>query len=529
MSSIDTNNETYYRITGLAPVEELGPEPFNLGKLWWRAVQGMGAANAIRLLTQGRVAEAYFVNDKYRENHLQYSEKLAYTLNQMLLSESLSSELKNRIELSLHHGYNHFRRVEKYKKAIDAHDVELRSNADYLYFAISGYVAIYFHDLVEVYTREKRHHDSGSAILTLGYMLQKRDQIAAAMGSDTIPDEVSQKLSWAAAFICLYHSKPEEVAEVDDLLKNGLFDAKQILKNIEETARLHGQNIYTFFPPFKLIENVINDIKANKLTIPTFSKNELEGLIKMLRAIAASDKLDATYPVGLAATRMILTVPDRPWYIRLEGDNTLEEELEVRKQGAAGSNASCDFDRILYEITRAKAFTGLSPWVSFLYSHGLTERAKYFTKVIPAFLDGNIESYLEAYPDLLQTELKAIMMKIKIPQDRINATLLLDEHGTKIKDARKLAINGGYAEELITDLVQGIDDERLQVRLVLTNKSDQLSNLRLSIDEKRRIIDLLNLAIKQQRQSLFQYPGLMKIKLPYEGYYWVDLVRYKLN
>lgn len=511
----------YFRSSGL--VTNLPPDP---GVLLARMFSRSAPQAVAGLLRTGRINEAYFSSDEQIRNHLQFCEALAYVINQHFMGLTETRGLKGLVENSFHHGIDHFRRAEKYSKAEDASNTLFRRDPNYLYFAPSRYLALYFHDLVEVYTGEKEYHDSGSALLTLGYLLNMydhvRDLTSSSQNGSFIPQEDWEMIAWGTAFICRYHSKPEKTPQLESLLKDGILDPQELLRDAVAAAQKNHVSLFEFFPGYKSAASIIQQIQNNSLRVPQFTREKIEGLLKELQVTAAADKLDDTHPAAEAAARMNLTVPDR---VFLDGSYfhlSLAEEYERRRQDGGAHRSSCDLNRILFMLSRTGVTSGLS-WSSQMMRVGLKRRAEFYQQAIPGFLVGDFSTYLSPYETFVQREMHALLIKAGVDSYRVNSTLNISDPDVRRRSLRTLLAQRGLHPGVVDIIQDRIFEERDQVQQILGHKYQLLKTMNLGDRERQRIVDLLQMSIQQQYVKITKVAIPLNLKLPYTSYFILDL------
>lgn len=513
----------------------------------------------LRLLRSDRLSARYFETDKLVEDHLNFSETLANLANDDLLNNPWTWDAGEILEENLDHGFNHIRRIEKWYKLFYEKDKSLRSDIYSLYFTPSVYMADRFHDLIEVTTKRKTGHDIAAALLALGY-LSSLTKFLTGTGAREIPIDDWEKIIWGTTFICHHHSRPESSLKsvTPDQLKDGdILNPQQMLEATKEMARkADHSDIYTFFPAFNLIKETVTEIEEGKFRhSPWFSKNELremiqvdteqaplmvdeiyerekreiEGLVKQAFLFSAADKLDGLFPDDLSTSRTTLTRPERDFYVRTaEQFDSLEKEFNHRVEDGGGPESSCDFNRLLFEISRVGTYEGISGWLSYIYSYLLEEKGRHMLKVIPAFIEGSFWPYMDAYDNLERDTIRALLVKSGV--SALDAKMVSTERREfMISETGRLLSQRGYSRKLLDRLLEKIGDEKYDVSGALIGKYDKLQGINFTDKDRDHILELLNLAISIQKSKLIKYHGSLDGVPPYSSYYAINLDDYKVD
>jgi hypothetical protein len=544
----------YFKITGLErpPLKGLPPYLSALSIEMARLANKLTWRSFTSLLQGDRLPADYFNLDENHANHLNFSEMLSNLINEDLLEEPVCEDLKDVLDQNLDHGYNHIRRVEKWYKTFYKNDKTLRSDIYSLYFAPSAYLSMRFHDLVEVSTKKKDGHDTAAGLFALGYLSGIAPLV---IGASDIPSEDWEKLTWGTAFICQHHSKPEKSLggkTPESILEDGLLDPKKMLESTEDMAKKAGfDSIYSFFPPLMLIRTQIENIasgnfrqspwysrgmltrlterdksKPSKVEIEEFmrrQKNEIQGLVRQTFLFTASDKLDGLYPADLSTSRTVLTRPERVFYAKMGEYPSLSDEYEIRKKDGGGQESACDLNRLLFEISRTGAFTNISSWLSFIYSYILEKKGEYLLRrVIPGFLNGDFRPYLDAYDNLQRDTVRALLLKGGIESDYA-AIISTMESSLMLESTRRLVITGGYSGELLDRLVNKISEEKEEVSRALEQKYKMFVEAGYDERDKEHILQLVNLAVDEQKKELKKGMGSLEDVPPFSSYYAINL------
>ena len=535
---IESGSPSYFDESGLrAPVESIEE-----GKLYQKVAIDL-AQELPLLMHNGKIRPEYFTEDFQRERHFQFSERLSNTLNDWFISDA-SDELVNSLERSPHHGRDHFRRLEKWYKKAQKEDKAMRSNPNYIYFSPSAFVAMRFHDLLEVWSGQKEGHDAAGGLFAFGYMLQSQgiaDKVVEKHGyggRESFPHNDWVKLAWGAAFICLNHSLPDEMHTTEYLMQHGLLDSKDLLNGAEVMLKeanikrkREGKTLFAsireFFPEFALISETLTHIKDGTLESPLFTQNEIEGLKKQTRVFAAADKLDSNFPPDLSADRTFLTRPERAFYVRIEGNLSAKDELEERIQGGSRHESPCDLDRLLFEITRTKTFDGVSNSLSYWYAQALREKGKFLNDSITLLLEHNGSGFMSAYDHLERDMTEAVLAKAGYgdsdAKSKATEVYQKDDHKQIVGILHDL----GYKSDSYLDMIFRIRKERRDVTGIVNAKIRSVIDAAITPEEKTRIKELLYLARIRQHEGLGWIPGptLPEDMTPYKGYLLIRLTK----
>jgi hypothetical protein len=506
---------------------------FFQGKYFQSAVERMGGKSVDKIIESERVPKEYFAEDRQIELYLKFFEQLSNWVNENLLDDPAAASLNKATEGNSHHGYDHIRRLEKWYKAALANDKELRSNADFLFFSPAAFMSMRFHDSVEVVNNIKNGHNKAGALFALGYLLQSRHladeevSIVTDKKQDTFPENEWIKMAWATAFMCLHHSTPEQLPSIDDVSKNGLFDLKELLLSIENIARGFDMSLEEYFPPYALIQETLQRVREGEFQAPVFTKGEIDGLFQQTRLFSACDKLDSNLPPDLSAIRTLQTSADRrPFFVRLEGNQSLEDELKTRFDGCVDQEGPCDFDRLLYEITRTESFKGVSPILSIWYADALQKKAMFVDRATSAFLEGDNAEFLSAYEHLEMDMTEAILQKAEVSESEAEACLSeKDDNERHISVATLLSEKMGRSADSYWAMLDRIRREREAFTRILSNKTNSMRRLGITKKDEVRMKKLIALARRQQERGLSWIPasrGGVDIP-PYSGYYYIKL------
>lgn len=533
--------------------EMAGQLDYRESKYWTQAYGVLGSA-LLDLMAKGDILPEYFQKDFSIELHFELSEHIALWLSHNLLAAPESQSLRKALDQSPDHGEDHFRRLGKWYKKGQAVDKMIRADVGYLYFSPSAFIAKHTHDLVETYSGQKEKHDGTDALLALGHTLQSIDLVDAALSDfsngkfSEFPRDDWNKVAWGAAFICQHHSRPELMPSTEDLLEMqsrkegqlgyvGIVDPLRLLKDAEymlEEAngkRLErGEKAFTsieeFFPPFRLIRDFIQQIRDGVVEIPQFDEKEIEGLKKQTRLFAAADKLDSTYPAELSAVRTFQTRPDRPFFVRLEGDMTLEAELRERIRLGSGHESPCDFDRLIFEMTRVKTFTEIGIVVQRWYANGLRSKGKFLKEAISRLIDGDGDVFLQTYENLEGDMAGALLKKAGYASDYSGYVVRLKDKAMRRKEVEEALAVEGFDPRIFEAVLYRIRSERGVIGNIIDKKIQQIFALGLTSDEKHRIRTLLSMARVMQDEGLSWIPGpATENPIPYDGYIHVRLTR----
>ena len=113
----------------------------------------------------------------------------------------------------------------------------------------------------------------------------------------------------------------------------------------------------------------------------------------------------------MSAARTVLTRPDRDFYTDNGRDEKLNDEFNARVSDGKGHESSCDLNRLLFELTRIGSFEGISPWINVRYSRALLHKGEFLYNAIRGFLEGDFQSYLQAYEDLEDDMTRTVLVK----------------------------------------------------------------------------------------------------------------------
>ena len=547
------NAESYLSISkGIAQYRD-----YKDGKLW-QQVYGVMGGSLVQLLAEGKILPEYFQQDYATEVHFQLSEQIANWININLLAEPECQSLREKLNESPDHGRDHFRRLEKWYKKAQAKDKSIRTDTAYLYFSPSAFLSEKMHDLVESYSGQKEKHDGAAALMALGYVLR-----SLPLAHDVVrdfsdgkytdfPSEEWVKIAWGTAFMCLHHSKPELMPSTDDLLARqapaddgnkpiGIFDPKELLNAAEYMMQEANKKklaqeetpfrtVEEFFPPYALIRTTIQAIQNGTLEVPVFNELEIEGLKKQTRLFAAADKLDSTYPADLSAVRTFQTRPERVFFLRMEREMELEEELEERIKRGAGHESPCDLDRFLFEMTRTKTFDDMSLIVKRWYANGLRMKAQFLYEGISALLESDSAIFLRAYEHMERDMARAILIKAGYEEGLAAGIATIHD-----RDLRRVEVEDRLESQRFDPgeyeaVLYRIRDERARVESIINNKMNSLFQMDITVEEKERIRKLLVLARVRQSEGLRWMPGpTANEPLPYVGYILVQLTKIETN
>lgn len=354
----------------------------------------------------------YFETLEQQKIHLIASENLANAINAAILTHPICAELRQRVEEDGPHGIGHLRRNEKIVKHIDAKDRALRADSGYRYFAFCGYMANRMHDLVQAWTHSKNGHDEGAALFALGTLSQIQTPL---------PQDIWDDLTWGTAYVCKYHSYPEKMPKIEELIANGFLDPQELLNDVKRAAEKKGKDIYSFFPPFNLIKDYIESIEREEIHPPYFSQEKIAALNKRAMVFIAADKLDSLYPVDLSSGRTVLTNVYRPLWMPIgEQVLSIHEEFEARRRRSDGRESECDLDRYIYELTRMEKFHAISPVVNTLFRQGLRQKAIFLRNAIDKFYQGDFYPFTYVYEKMLREMIDGMLIQAEVDgKDRI--------------------------------------------------------------------------------------------------------------
>jgi hypothetical protein len=542
MSGDTSGMPAYFDISGLHDVVS----DYENGKLYIKTAKVVGELPA--LLLKGRVTERYFIYDRQIEKHLQFSEQISNHLYFSWLRDAQEA-LVDAINLSTHHGQSHFRRLEKWYKQAQGEDKALRSNADFLYFSFSAFMAERFHDIPEVWCDEKEGHDGSGALLALGFLLQAQEAADEAVRHHTngtyhsFPPADFEKAAWGTAYMCLHHSYPDNMPSTNDVIQNGIMqpkkmlEAAEVLKNAVNNKRIERGKapfaaIEDVFPALKKIERVIRQITDGTIRIPKFSEAEIEGLKKQTRLFAAADKLDSNFPPDLSAVRTFLTQPERVFYKRLESGQegiSPDEELDMRIERCGNHVAVCDFDRFLYEITRIKTFDGVSPKINYWYAYALRGKGRFLTGAIGPLLHGDGSRFLRAYDHLEKDMIEAVLVKADYGVTEAMRIAESIQATGDFKRVKQLLQENGFTTDTYVQMLLQIHKERNDVERIVAYKIQTIEAENITPDEKIRIMSLIKRARERQDAGLGNVPGPIfntdHDVMPYQGYLPIQVTK----
>lgn len=431
--------------------------------MYWRAASILQAQDLANI--PARIFEA----DDRSKTHLLFCERLANNINQEFFADPLNKELRDSVDTNLDHGYNHFRRVEKWYKEIIKNSPELRGNVPFLYFAPDGFLAVRFHDLVQLHTGQKTGHDAAAALLSLGFLLSPEH-----LENPPIPRSDWEKIAWGSAFVIRHHSDPEVTKELPSAdFRNGKYlDPQTLLAETEAMAEKAGKNLYDFFPPFESVAPVIEAIRQGEIKRPPpLTDSEAKGLLSQTLIFAAADKMDSLHPAELSSTRTILTMPNRRLYVQYEEPFAEGSELAHRAAKGGSHGARTDFDRYLYEITRHEPFVGQSAWLSNVYNKVMLTKATFLRQAFPALLSGDFGPILDVYDRLERDTVMHLLRRANVAGDTIHHI----DSAYKVRQnfltvARVTLREQGYDDRLIDSYLERIGQEKDLVQRAIEAK-----------------------------------------------------------
>ena len=164
-----------------------------------------------------------------------------------------------------------------------------------------------------------------------------------------------------------------------------------------------------------------------------------------------------------------------------------------------------------------------------MFRRGLEDRAKYFQKAIPAFLSGDFGPYLDGYEEHERESMQSLLVKTGVSREQAHLVLNFEDHQDRHKAIRTLLEQQGFYGNMLDDLMLHIHLERDQVEKALQGKYEKLGFLGLDDDEKQRINTLLHMAIAKQRATLPRNTGPVKMPPIYDGYYWIDMEKWRIE
>lgn len=341
------------------------------GKLYARAVKEMGVVEANKVYQKVpeefekdymceqvfQLAELWsniIISDMYGKYNIkrQDSDNVPQVIN-----------MGDVVEENVDHGYDHVRRLEKWYKEFVARNPEFRSNLDFAYFSLSTYMALRLHDIFQTVTGKKEAHPEAAALFSLGYLLKYKDEIMPE-----VSEEDWNKIAWGTAFACLNHM-PDSVPSLDQMVSvtannenlelglgvdTELFEPQKLKDTLIESLQKSDDDFEVdelaimeeTFAPLNDVLNVALSAKSPKLQM-----REIKALRKQTVLVGVVDKMDTMYPPIRSVWRMLITKPNRPFYEPIDVAKN-ESEFEVRIEDGNAPTASCDFNRMLLELTR---------------------------------------------------------------------------------------------------------------------------------------------------------------------------------
>ena len=339
---------------------------------------------------------------------------------------------------------------------------------------------------MEVYSNQKEGHDSAAALLALGVMSEAKDVVQGFIGGYAgkghFPDKDYEKLTRATVYMCGNHSKPEDM-----VLQQILLDPIKLLETAEKMAAKAGKDLYEFFPPYTIMSKTIEAIKNGSFKTTgsqEWTLQDVEALQLITRVLASGDKLDGYIPEGLSAARTVLTRPDRDFYTDNGRDEKLNDEFNARVSDGKGHESSCDLNRLLFELTRIGSFEGISPWINVRYSRALLHKGEFLYNAIRGFLEGDFQSYLQAYEDLEDDMTRTVLVKAGVSRGAI-ADVFKFSGAYRHEKVIHLLNDNHINPQIIDTLLYGLRSESRGVADSLAQKYEKLQgNLDGKIKEK---------------------------------------------
>jgi hypothetical protein len=467
---------------------------------------------------------------EYLQKYIQIAEIISNSLNREMLQDPICHDLSEKIETSFDHGYFHFRRNEKWMKDIWAKDLELTTNPYNVVFTLSALISNRTHDLIEVGTGKKESHDAAAALFALG-VYSKMYQSAADLSKafdiriDPISEGDWQKIVWAAAFINANHSKPEKAPGIEMLENQNLLDPAKLLQQITETANKSGKTIYEYFPQFEMMRDYIDKISVGEIISPKFNKSELQAIKKQLVVMSGADKLDGIYPADLSATRTTLSKSKRIYWNRMDSGLSLEEEFDIRRKDGGEQESTCDLNRLIFELSRVDLFQEAPPYLWWLMHYGLKQKAVTIRDLTTSFVNGDLSAYENIYKLHEQNTIQAMLKKAGVDPTEAEIISKIKDEDYRVAGVHS-AFNRFHKDPIVADQILSlVHKERDKVLSAIKLKYEMFSNMENppSLEDKTRIIQLIDKAIRIQEEKLQKEPGSWTFELPYDGYYYMDI------
>ena len=439
-----------------------------------------------------------------------------------------NEEVNELTETNTHHGYIHQRRLEKHLKKLFRIELELRSNPNKLFLALSQFISIRFHDILELFPNGKELHTEGGALAVLGFLNENRElfnQILEDMGMEKPDDKTWLKIITSTFVTCLYHSKPKLLAEVqknieakenvsinDFLVKD--FSLSKLFDLLPDLLEKHEDRPVLFNYMLK----GSSFLKKNS-SKTVFTKEGAKDLIESAKIFSAIDKLDSVLPAELSTARTFVTMKDssRSFFrpiedivykdggeienevlslpnhnplclravMKLKSRKPLDylDEYYLRIALAEGSKSPDDFSRLLFETQRVDFPDDLPNWIKGNFKLSLEKKGDFLLKMVPDFLSfGNIKLFQQIY---LQAEASLI-------------ALFLSKYGAYTKEEIDTNIRFYLRLEKETDRFNFIKS-RMQI---LEEKGAIPHNIFINIDVLRKELRQLEDTLKIKKAKL---------------------------
>src|SRR3989344_2063366 len=261
------------RINLAGMVAPIGDDP-SQSVLWSKLTQRMYQEKSEKADQIFKEHQDYFARDEKIRAHLIASEIFSNMLFNQLLDRPEAGNLREQVEGNIHHGFRHTRRVEKWFKTIMANDVELRHYPLIQNYSLPAFLAIRLHDIVQVANGQKESHDEASGLFALGYFLREEviNHIVKLSHVNSNPNPLTAddciKMAWALSFMCLQHSKPEDIPSTDILYRDGLIDLPKVLEVVSTTAQSKSMTLLDFFPSYSLITTFLESTRSGQIQQP---------------------------------------------------------------------------------------------------------------------------------------------------------------------------------------------------------------------------------------------------------------------
>ena len=501
-----------------------------------KAISMYGYPGVIDKIHRGELTESYFIREYRAEHALRISEQISNRMNDEIMRNPQCASLRTKLENDMPHGYNHLRRVEKWVKLFFASCQEYRFDDNMLTYAISMYSAIRNHDYVEVFTKRKRGHESAAALFTFstvgGLLAIANETITHRFEAGEIAQNEWEKIQCAATFMCLHHSKPEDMPTADEIMKDGgrLLHMQAVLRETEIMAKNMGtSNIENFFPPFSIVRTSIQKIRNNKIKEVHFTRDEVESIRRLVFVMATADKIDSNNPSDLSAARTFLWEPDRPLYISDDDGLSLKEEFDKRYLLGRNNKAPDDLSRLIFEISRPSPLGDNNPILTYLYQWSLFSKGQFISAVFPKVIVGDFQRFTDAYERQKLNLIRAIAQK-SFSQRELQGRLI-SAYARNDKQSIEKQMYGVRIDPGIIEFYERmVLEERDEVLSVLSNKFAKPQNLHITTEDVRKIHDLIATAVEKQRIQTLHTPGPSIIVPPYEkdGYIRIDIDSWRI-